>query len=118
MGNDEISKKCQEKLQQNLNEFGAISYRVLDSYTRNLQLYIDSMQKSLNQIDYFREVDFIRLHQNTKNQAIAQFQSQSGDNELKSDVQKKLESKIDQKLPAFKATNEAKRQCFIVSIGV
>lgn len=115
MGDDEISGVYREKLEQNLNELRGSMTGVMDLYTQNLQHYVDSIQGSLNQNEYFTGVDFIKLHQNTKSQTLTQFQSQPGDNEFKASVQSKLDVKIDQKLPAFEAANEEKRQNFMVS---
>lgn len=105
-----------EKLEQNLNEFNVSICAILELFTENLQYYSDSMQKSINENEYFSEINFLELHQSSKDEAISKFQSQSRDNELKSAFRSKLDVKIDQTLPAFEAKSVEKRQDFLVSM--
>ncbi|XP_031639340.1 atlastin-like [Contarinia nasturtii] len=113
MGDDEISRDRREKLKSDLNALKDSLAKTLESYTRALQSYSDSMHGSLNGVQYFSHGDYVGVHQNKKNAAVNQFQSQPGDNEYKSMIQRKLEANIEQRQLQFAAINEAKRQNFL-----
>lgn len=85
----------------------------MDAYSDNLKHYIDSMEKLLNENEYFSLDNFIQLHQDRKNEVVRHFQSQSDDNDLKFAIQNRLTTKIDEKLIAFETKNCAKRDQFV-----
>lgn len=72
MGDDEICNGAYEKLIQNIDNFHLALARTLEQYNDCQSNYRNSMQDSLDQIEYFSEGDFIKLHHNTKNREISQ----------------------------------------------
>lgn len=72
MGGDNISKGQRDNLERRLNNLNDALIKIMDSYSHIVQFYTNSMQKSLGENQYFSQIDLIRLHQNTKNEAIRQ----------------------------------------------
>lgn len=101
------------RVEQDLIDFKSSVSKSLDAYSENLKMYIDSMEKLLNENEYFSLDNFIQLHQDRKNEAIRHFQSQSDDNELKFAIQNRLTTKIDEKLTIFEERNYEKRDKFV-----
>jgi len=112
MGDDEISNGSRAKLELDLNNFQSGMSQTLDAFNHWSNHYNNRMQESLNGVEYFSAGDFSSFHQNLKNEAVSQFQSQPGDNELKFKLQPKIERSIDDKLPHFDGQNGAKRNSF------
>ncbi|XP_031636890.1 atlastin-like [Contarinia nasturtii] len=112
MGDDDISRDLRERLKNGLNTLKDTLAKTLESYTHALQSYSDTMHRSLGEVQYYSHGDFIGVHQKAKNAAVNQFQSQPGDNELKSVIQRKIEANIEKRQHSFGEVNEAKRQKF------
>lgn len=72
MGDDIINQGARQKLDSDINILSDALRKTMDSYSQTLQHYVDSMQRSLNENQYFNQGDLIKLHQNTKNTAISQ----------------------------------------------
>lgn len=73
MGNDEISNSFREKLGQGLDEVQMKIDRMLNFFRDSLNIYSNLMQNSLNNVySYADEKALIKMHQNAKNEAIAQ----------------------------------------------
>ncbi|XP_031639173.1 uncharacterized protein LOC116351230 [Contarinia nasturtii] len=113
MGDNDASKGQRERLESDLNVLNGALSGIVDSYSRAVQSYTDSMQKSINDNEYFSQTDFMKIHQATKTETMHQFQTQPGDNEFKWAIQRKIEASIEQKFHTFEPTNAAKRQDFI-----
>lgn len=72
MGNAEISSSCREKLTHSLDNFHSILSRTIETNIGCETHYSNSMQTSLDQVEYFRQDDFVNLHQRVKSEAVAQ----------------------------------------------
>lgn len=72
MGDDEIYKHVYEKLTQNMDKFDLTLSKTLEAYIDCQNRYKNSMQNSLDQIEYFNQGDLVKLHQNLKNEAISE----------------------------------------------
>lgn len=72
MGDDEISTGSFGKLDQDLNNYQSALTQTLDSYNNCPNHYSRRMQESLNGVEYFSLDEFTSLHQNIRNEAIAQ----------------------------------------------
>lgn len=72
MGDADISNDFREKLRQNLDNFSSALSTTLEAFNARQNQYINSMQSALDQVEYFRYDDFIKLHQRVKNEALSQ----------------------------------------------
>lgn len=72
MGDDIINQGACQKLDSDINILSDALRKTMDSYSQTSQHYVDSMQRSMNENQYFNQGDLIKLHQNTKNTAISQ----------------------------------------------
>lgn len=72
MKDDEIYEITYKKLTQNLDNFEVTFSKTLDTYFDCQNHYSNSMQKALDQVEYFNQGDFMKQHQNLKNDAISQ----------------------------------------------
>lgn len=72
MGDNEVYEGAYEKLTQNIDNFHLALSKTLDVYSNCANHYRNSMQSSLDRVDYFDQGDFMKLHQNAKNEAISQ----------------------------------------------
>lgn len=46
--------------------------KTLEIFNERLNHYINSMQSSLDQVEFYRQDDFVKLHQRVKSEAISQ----------------------------------------------
>lgn len=72
LGDEDISKSFREKLTQNLENFHSGLSKTLDRFNERQNHYINSMQSSLDQVEYLRQDDFMKHHQRVKNEALSQ----------------------------------------------
>lgn len=72
MGGDEVHKGAYDKLIQNVDNFHLALTKTFELYGDSQNHYRNSMQNSLDRVEYFHQGEFTNLHQNTKNQAISQ----------------------------------------------
>lgn len=72
MGDDAITNKFREQLQQDLDGIQSALVTVSESYNECLKYYSDVLQKSIGSDSHQSQNDLIKLHQNTKIEARAQ----------------------------------------------
>lgn len=72
MGNDEVYKGTYEKLLKNMDIFHLALSKTIEIFSDSENHYRNSMQISLDQVEYFNQADFMKLHQKLKSEAIAQ----------------------------------------------
>lgn len=145
MGDDGIYKGAYEKLTQNMDNFHSALTKTFEIYSDCQNHYRNSMQTSLDRVEYFDQGEFMNLHQNTKNEAISQvwkpisvlticgwkcfdsiffqylltfkFMDTSHVNDaIKFMIRSKLDSNIEEHFHNFTGKNVAKHADFIVSI--
>lgn len=70
MGDGDISKGLREMLTQNVDALQTALIKASESYHECLKHYSDSLQRSIDRTDsYLNQNDFIKTHQNAKNEA-------------------------------------------------
>lgn len=72
MGDDDISNGSRGRLAQNLDNFNVALSKTLEIFNEHLNHYTNLMQSSLDQVEYYRQDDFVKLHQRIKSEAISQ----------------------------------------------
>lgn len=72
MGDADISNSFREKLDHNLKNFNTALLEMLEKFNERQNHYTNSMQSSLDHVEYFRPDDFIGIHQRVKNEAMSQ----------------------------------------------
>lgn len=72
MGEADISNSFRERLSQNLDNFNVALSKTLEIFNERLNHYTNSMQSSLDQVEYYQQDDFVKLHQRVKSEAISQ----------------------------------------------
>lgn len=72
MGDDDISKEARDKLTKNMDTLHSALTKTFEIYDDCQNHYRNSMQMSLDRVEFYQQGDFIILHQNTKNEAISQ----------------------------------------------
>lgn len=72
MGDDEISNSFRVKLEETLKKFQTIMSQTLDTFDHSTKHYNNKMQTSIDGVAYLSDGDFSNLHQNARNEAVAQ----------------------------------------------
>lgn len=72
LGESEISDGFRNKLKEDLDNFQVKLSKTMQTYALCLSNYTNSMQSSLDAVDYHRQEEIIKLHQNTKSQSMTQ----------------------------------------------
>lgn len=117
MGDVVISKSFREKLANNLNNFRSAWLQALQTFSDRQAQFTNSMQSALDQVEYFRQGDFVSLYQRVKTESMAQFlENTQLDGGLKYIIHQKLDQSIDEKIRIFEEKNNAKHTNFVVSI--
>ncbi|XP_055323105.1 atlastin-like [Sitodiplosis mosellana] len=114
MGDGDISNSFRGRLDQNLNNFQSALIGTLEIFNQRQNHFTNSMQSSLDRVEYFRSDEFVNLHQRVKNEAMSQFLEVSHlDGALKYIIQNKLNQNIDEKIRFFEGMNTAKHTNFV-----
>lgn len=72
MGDAEISNGFRIKLTKNLDNHHSALSNTLQTFNERQNHYTNSMQAPLDQVEFYRQDEFIKLHQRVKNEALAQ----------------------------------------------
>lgn len=72
MGDADISNGVREKLTNNLNIFRSALLQALETFNDRQNNFKNSMQTSLDHVEYFRQDDFVSLHRRLKKESMAQ----------------------------------------------
>lgn len=72
MGDGDISNSFRERLDQNLNGFQAALMKTLEIFNQRQNHFTNSMQSSLDQVEYLRPDEFVNFHQRFKSEAMSQ----------------------------------------------
>ncbi|XP_055310895.1 interaptin-like [Sitodiplosis mosellana] len=116
MGENNITGKFSQGLQQNMDVFQASTETMLNSHKDSVNFYSNLMHKMLNKVDvYATHSSIVDMHQNSKKKAIKQFQLRSHGipAEVTSTFEHKTLNEIERKYTSFAQENERKRNNFI-----
>lgn len=73
MGDDDISRDFRQKLDRDVENFHFALNSTLNFYNESLNLYSDSMQKSLDEHEtFFKSTQLMELNEETKKIAVSQ----------------------------------------------
>lgn len=73
LGNEEASTNCRDKLDRDLNNFYSTLIGVSEAYNKYLNVYVDSMKKSIDETRSFLDQgDLIKMHQQTRKEILAE----------------------------------------------
>ena len=72
MGDGDISNGFRQRLDQNLNSFESALIKTLEVFNQRQNHFTNSMQSSLDQVEYLRSDEFVNFHQRFKSEAMSQ----------------------------------------------
>lgn len=77
MGDDLISNLALQRLERDLGDLESLVNKMLTFVGDSLNSYMNSMQKSIDQVTtYLNDTDLMKLHQTTKNASVAEVSTQ------------------------------------------
>ncbi|XP_055310893.1 uncharacterized protein LOC129573813 [Sitodiplosis mosellana] len=116
LGDSDITSSFFEKMQHDFDDFKASIETMFTSYKDSVNFYSNPMQNMLNKSQSYATHSFLaEMHQNSKNEAIKQFQLRSHGipAELMSTFEHKIVNVIERNYSSFFQENEVKRNNFI-----